>query len=107
SFDYDRVASPSLLNNAILPKPFGVTAAAQPAALPLTVAAGRWYAPRRIRFSQAVDQGAPYGAGRATVTFHRHDRRGGWAGRLSALALGAGLAGCAGPVFWDDVTSRD
>jgi HEAT repeat protein len=26
---------------------------------------------------------------------------------LSALALGAGLAGCAGPNFWDDVTSRD
>jgi hypothetical protein len=36
------------------------------------------------------------------------NRRGGlWAGRLSALALGFGLTGCAGPTFWDDVTSRD
>jgi hypothetical protein len=26
---------------------------------------------------------------------------------LSALALSAGLTGCAGPNFWDDVTSRD
>ena len=30
-----------------------------------------------------------------------------WFGRLSAVALGTGLAGCAGPGFWDDVTSRD
>jgi HEAT repeat protein len=27
--------------------------------------------------------------------------------RLSALALSAGLAGCAGPGIWDDVTSRE
>ena len=30
-----------------------------------------------------------------------------WFSRLSAVALGAGLTGCAGPGFWDDVTSRD
>jgi hypothetical protein len=37
----------------------------------------------------------------------RHDRRGKWASRLTALTLGAGLTGCAGPTFWDDVTARD
>ena len=37
----------------------------------------------------------------------RSDFGGRWAGRLAVLALSAGLTGCAGPTFWDDVTSRD
>jgi hypothetical protein len=41
------------------------------------------------------------------VTYQRNLRRRRWVGGLSALALSAGLTGCAGPNFWDDVTSRD
>lgn len=37
----------------------------------------------------------------------RHDRRGGRASRWAAGLALAGLAGCAGPNLWDDVTSRD
>src|SRR5207237_3283627 len=62
--------------------------------------------PNRNRFGDGI-RGEPHGAGRAAVTLQRNDRRGRWARRVSALALGAGLSGCAGPGFWDDVTSRD
>ncbi|HEX4591775.1 MAG TPA: HEAT repeat domain-containing protein [Gemmataceae bacterium] len=37
----------------------------------------------------------------------RKIRPGRWAGHLATLTLAAGLTGCAGPGFWDDVTSRD
>jgi HEAT repeats len=41
------------------------------------------------------------------VTNLPSDRRFRRAGRLAALSIGAALTGCAGPTFWDDVTSRD
>src|SRR5438270_8175486 len=62
--------------------------------------------PNRSRFGDGI-RGAPHGAGRAAVRLQRNDRGGRWGRRVSALALGAGLSGCAGPGFWDDVTSRD
>ncbi len=41
------------------------------------------------------------------MTHRWNDRRARWLGGLSAFGLGIGLVGCAGPNFWDDVTSRD